>query len=329
MEDRYLAADIGGTKTILALFSPTKGPHNPIIEKTYPSNDYDSLEDIVLDFLRGEPDGISGASIGVAGPVIGGKSHVTNLRWIVDAGSLSRVLDGAPVNLLNDLEAITTGIPYLKPLELATLIPGEPQVHGTIAVIAPGTGLGEGFSVWTGERYRSYPSEGGHSSFGPETPVELELLNFLWPTFGHVSYERVCSGLGMINLYRFFRDGKGLAEPAWLKEELAGVNDPTPVIARAALEGKAEICTKSLELFVSILGSEAGNLALKVLATGGVYLGGGIPPRILPFLEMENFRRSFIDKGRFADVLNRVPVHVILHRHAGLFGAACHRLMHG
>jgi glucokinase len=327
MDDRYLAGDIGGTKTILALFSPENGPHRPLVEKTYPSNDYATLEEIVCDFLREDPHGVSGASIGVAGPVIGGRSQVTNLRWVVDAVNLSRVLDGAPVNLLNDLEAIAAGIPHMYPEDLATLIPGEPQVHGTIGVIAPGTGLGEGFLVWTGERYRSYPSEGGHSSFGPETPLELELLNYLWPTFDHVSYERVCSGLGMINLYKFLRDGKGLEEPAWLKDALAGTNDPTPVIARAAMAGKAEICTKTLELFVSILGSEAGNLALKVLATGGIYLGGGIPPRILPFLEVENFRRSLVDKGRFADVLTRVPVYVILHRHAGLFGAACHELM--
>lgn len=323
MDSRFLAGDIGGTKTVLALYSPDQGPNQPLVEKTYLSNQYASLVEIVRDFLRGESGSVSGANIGVAGPVIGGRSQVTNLRWVVDAASLSRELGGAPVNLLNDLEAIAAGIPHMPPEDLATLIQGEPIVHGTIGVIAPGTGLGEGFLVWTGDRYRAYPSEGGHASFGPETPLELELLNFLWPDFDHVSYERVCSGIGIINLYRFLRDGKRLEEPAWLAEALAGAKDPTPVIVEAALADRAEICTKTLELFVSILGSEAGNLALKVLATGGIYLGGGIPPRILPYLHKESFRRSFVDKGRFADMLTRVPVHVIMHRQAGLFGAAC------
>ena len=326
MVERFLAGDIGGTKTVLALYSPDLGPNQPLVERTYLSNQYASLVEIVRDFLREEGGSVSGASIGVAGPVIGGRSQVTNLRWVVDAECLSRELGGAPVNLLNDLEAIAAGIPHMPPEDLVTLIPGEPMVHGTIGVVAPGTGLGEGFLVWIGDRYRAYPSEGGHASFGPETPLELELLNFLWPVFDHVSYERVCSGIGMINLYRFLRDGKGLEEPGWLTEALAGAQDPTPVIVQAALADRAEICTKTLELFVSILGSEAGNLALKVLATGGIYLGGGIPPRILPYLRKETFRRSFVDKDRFADMLTRVPVHVIIHRQAGLFGAACHGL---
>jgi glucokinase len=326
MDERFLAGDIGGTKTVLALYSPDLGPNRPLVEKTYLSNQYTSLVEIVRDFLRDDSGSVSAASIGVAGPVIGGRSQVTNLRWVVDAECLSRELGGAPVQLLNDLEAIAAGIPHMLPEDLATLIPGEPMVHGTIGVIAPGTGLGEGFLVWTGDRYQAYPSEGGHASFGPETPLELELLNFLWPVFDHVSYERVCSGIGMINLYRFLRDGKGMEEPGWLMEALAGAKDPTPVIVQAALADRAEICTKTLELFVSILGSEAGNLALKVLATGGIYLGGGIPPRILPYLHKETFRRSFVDKGRFADMLTRVPVHVIMHRQAGLFGAACYGL---
>jgi glucokinase len=252
---------------------------------------------------------------------------VTNLRWVVDAKSLSQTIGGARVNLLNDLEAIASGIPHMAGDNLAMLIPGNPHLHGTLGVIAPGTGLGEGFMVWTGEGYRAYPSEGGHAGFGPETPIELELLNFLMRSFEHVSYERVCSGMGMINLYNFFREAKGLGEPEWLKMALAETGDPTPLIVQAALADHAEICVKTLELFVSILGSEAGNLALKVLATGGIYLGGGIPPRILPYLEAENFYRAFVDKGRFAEMLTRVPVYVILHRHAGLFGAACHGLL--
>jgi glucokinase len=327
MNGQYLAGDIGGTKTVLALFSPEQGPHQVLSEETYPSGEYSSLEAIVREFLRNQSGAIRGASIGVAGPVIGGRSSITNLPWVIDSKALSQELGGAPVDLLNDLQAIAYGIPHLKPVDLEMLIPGDPQEQGTIAVIAPGTGLGEGFLVCVRDRYQPYPSEGGHTSFGPETSLELELLNYLLPLFGHVSFERVCSGIGVINLYTFLREAKQLLEPDWLRAALSTANDPTPIIFQAALEGRAEICVQTLELFVSILGSEAGNLALKVLATGGIYLGGGIPPRIRSFLQGEQFRRAFINKGRFADMLTRVPVYLILHKKAGLFGAACHGLL--
>jgi glucokinase len=186
--------------------------------------------------------------------------------------------------------------------------------------------LGEGFLIWTGDRYQAYPSEGGHTSFGPETPLQLELLNYLDTIYGHVSYERVCSGIGIPNLYNFLRKVKGLDEPGWLSDQLAEVKDSTPIIARAALEGKAEICVQTMELFVSILGSEAGNMTLNLLATGGIYLGGGIPRRILPLLRGETFKHGFLDKGRFAEMLKEVPVFVITHPDAGVFGAACYGL---
>lgn len=323
----YLAGDIGGTKTVLALLTPEDGPHQPIDEKTFPSADYTSLEEIVCKFLNEKGVEVSGASFGVAGPVFQGRSEITNLTWVVDSQSVSQEIGGAPTELLNDLYAIAQSIPYLAPDDLETLIPGEPIEHGSIGVIAPGTGLGEAFLVWTGQHYQPYPSEGGHASFGPETPLELELLNFLLPRFGHVSFERVCAGIGIANLYTFLRDGKGYPEPDWLRQQLASVTDLTPVIVQNALQNKAEICSKTLELFVTILGSEAGNLALKVLATGGIYLGGGIPPRILPVLRKSLFRKAFTNKGRFADMLNRVPVYVIRHKHAALLGAACHGLL--
>jgi len=320
----YLAGDIGGTKTVLALFIPEDGPQQPFEEYIFPSAAYSSLEEIVRKFLEEKGVEVSGASFGVAGPVFQGRSQITNLTWVVDYQTLSQEIGGAPVELLNDLFAIAQSIPYLAPADLETLIPGEPIEHGTLGVIAPGTGLGEAFLVWTGDHYQPCPSEGGHASFGPETPLELELLNFLWPRFGHVSFERVCAGIGMTNLYTFLRDGKGFVEPDWLQEQLAGVTDPTPVIVQNALQNKAEICSQTLDLFVTILGSEAGNLGLKVLATGGVYLGGGIPPRILPVLRKRIFRQAFTNKGRFAEMLNRVPVYVIRHKHAALLGAACH-----
>jgi len=325
MTETILAGDIGGTKTVLGLYASDQGPHHPLEEATFPSNDYDSLEEIVRIFLAARSIPIARASIDVAGPVFAGRSQVTNLKWIVDSESLGQAV-GAPVTLLNDLYAISRGIPSLDQDDLETLIPGIPEARGTIGVVAPGTGLGEGFLVWTEHGYRPCPSEGGHASYGPETPLELELLNFLWPMFGHVSYERVCSGLGLPNLYTFLRDGKGYAEPDWLRQQLEEASHPTPVIVQAALEDKAEICARTLDLFISILGSEAGNLALKVLATGGIYLGGGIPPRILTFLRKEIFASAFTSKGRFAGMLTRVPVYVILHPQAALFGAACHAL---
>lgn len=327
MDECYLAGDIGGTKTRLALFSTAAVLGKPLESDSYLSQEYPSLEEIVRQFLADKKCHLTGASFGVAGPIIADRAKVTNLSWVVDVGSLSQAIGGLKVNLLNDLHAIASAIPYLKPAELEVLLPGKPVPNGARGVIAPGTGLGEGFLVWDGEKYQPFPSEGGHASFGPETPLQLELLNYLDPLFGHVSYERVCSGMGIANLYQFLRDGKNMREPIWLQKELLSVKDPTPVIAGAALENKAKICVETMELFVSILGSEAGNLALKVLATGGIYLGGGIPRRILPLLRGENFRSAFTDKGRFAKMLCEVPVYVITHPYVGVFGAACHGLL--
>ena len=326
MDEIYLAGDIGGTKTRLAFYSAAKGAFDPVEEKIFPSQEFSSLEEIVRVFLADKPYNLIGASFGIAGPIIGSRARVTNLSWVVEETTLSETIGGAPVKLLNDLHAIAFAIPYLKSKDLEVLIPGQPAVQGAKGVIAPGTGLGEGFLLWTEDRYQPFPSEGGHTSFGPETPLQLELLNYMDPIFGHVSYERVCSGMGIANLYTFLRDGKGFDEPAWLGEQLAEVEDPSPIIANAALENKAEICTQTMDLFVSILGSEAGNLALKVLATGGIYLGGGIPRRILPLLRGDNFRLAFTDKGRFAKMLWEVPVYVITHPQAGVFGAACSEL---
>jgi glucokinase len=322
----FLAGDIGGTKTRLALFSTQSVMGESLRSKTYLSQEYTSLEDIIQTFISDKPCHLTGACLGIAGPIIADRAQVTNLSWVVDAGSLSQAMGGAPVTLLNDLHAISSAIPHLKENELELLIPGKTAPHGAKGVIAPGTGLGEGFLVWDGEHYQPHPSEGGHASFGPETPLQLELLNYMDPIFGHVSYERVCSGIGIANLYQFLRDDKNLPEPDWLKKELQAVEDATPTIAKAALEDRAEICTKTMDLFVSILGSEAGNLALKVLATGGIYLGGGIPRRILPLLRGDNFRAAFTDKGRFANMLCEVPVYVITHPQAGVFGAAYYGL---
>ncbi|MBI3536064.1 MAG: glucokinase [Chloroflexi bacterium] len=315
-----LAGDIGGTKTALAFFAQG-APRQPLSEKTFLSQNFSSLESIVREFLAGRTERIASASFGVAGVVLDDKAKVTNLNWIVDANSLSQTI-AAPVYLLNDLEAIARAVPHLNEKDLETLNVGESQLRAPIAVIAPGTGLGEAFLVWDGARYRAHASEGGHADFAPTNEIELELLKYLLPRLGHVSYERVCSGRGLPNLYAFLKDSGRLVEPDWLRDKLLPASDATPIIIEYATENKAEICAASLELFISILGAEAGNLALKFLATSGVYLGGGIPPRIVTQLKAKNFFQSFTRKGRFSELLARIPIHIIVNHHAALFGAA-------
>lgn len=320
----YLAGDIGGTKTILALFDQSAGPHHPLVEQTFPSARYPSLRAIIAEFLAQHPAAITGAAFGVAGPVVAGRASITNLTWTIDAAEVSSALGGAPVRLLNDLEAIAQAVPILDPDDLATLTPGAPVAGGAIGVIAPGTGLGEAFLTWDGARYRPHPSEGGHTTFAPRNQVEKDLLDYLHQRFNHVSYERVCSGIGIPNLYAFVRDRLLQRETPVVAEQLAAAVDPTPIIVQAgmATEGMCLVARTALELFVDILAAEAGNLALKVLATGGVYIGGGLPPRVLSLIQRERFLQIFRDKGRFSDLLAHVPVHVILEPKAGLLGAA-------
>ncbi len=320
-----LAGDIGGTKTHLAIFSIQAGPHRPLAEATFPSRVYASLEEIVRAFLNGKELKPTSACFGVAGPIMGDRAQVTNLPWIVDAQVLGQML-GASVRLLNDLEAIAHAIPFLEPADLETINAGQPVAHGPLGIVAPGTGLGEAFLMWDGTRYHPCASEGGHADFAPTTPGELALLHYLLARGEHVSYENVCSGRGLPNLYAYLRDSGRFSEPDWLREQLAEAADLTPIIVQAALEHRAEICVETLQLFISILGSEAGNLALKVLATGGVYLAGGIPPRILPQLQTGTFMEAFMRKGRFSELLSKVPVHVIRNPAVALFGTACHGL---
>jgi len=231
---------------------------------------------------------------------------------------------GFSVHLLNDLEALATAVPFLEATDLITLSEGTPVKHGAIGVIAPGTGLGEGFLVWNrpAGKYESYPSEGGHCAFGPTTPLQLEMLNYWLPRMGHVSYERVCSGIGIPNIYTFLRETGRHPEPDWLRDQLDDAVDPTPIIVKAAVAGEAGICAATLELFMEILGDQAGNLALTVLATGGIYLGGGIPGRILPQLQKGPFMKFFQDKGRFSEMMSRIPVHIIYNPKAALYGTA-------
>ena len=325
-ENMLLVGDIGGTKTNLALVSAGRGLEFPLAEATFPSRQYPSLEAMVHAFLAGADWVVKAACFGVAGPVVGGRAVTTNLPWIVDERELEVALGLSSVYLLNDLDAIAQAVPRLQADDLETLHSGEPTPNGPIAVLAPGTGLGQAFLTWGPEGYQSHPSEGGHVDFAPTDALQSEMLRYLWRRFEHVSYELVCSGRGLPNIYAFLKESGYAREPDWLAEELAGAADPTPIIVGAALEGKrpCELCQKTLDLFISILGAKAGNLALQVMATGGVYLGGGIPPKILPALRDGRLLKSFVGKGRFSDLLARVPIHVILNPKAALLGAAWH-----
>jgi glucokinase len=322
-----LAGDIGATKTALGVFSPDAGPRAPLAEASFPSAHYTDLETLVREFLAQVNLPVDRASFGVAGPIAAGRATVTNLHWVIDEARLRETLHLSSVRLLNDLEAIAHVVPQLGKADLFTLHAGEPLPGGALAVIAPGTGLGEAFLTWDGSRYRAHPSEGGHANFAPTDEREVGLLRYLLQRFGHVSYERVCSGLGLPNIYAYLRDTGYAEEPAWLAAQLAAAEDPTPVIAGAALGDRpCDLCAGTLEMFASILGAEAGNLALKVLATGGVYLGGGIPRRILPVLTGGRFLEAFRNKGRLADLVAQVPVHVIVNPKVALLGAAAHGL---
>jgi glucokinase len=321
-----LAGDIGGTKTNLAIFSPEQGPHQPLVEATFPSDDYPDLQTLAQAFLAEVEYPVAYASFGVAGPVVDGHVKATNLPWEMDEAELTEALGLEAAFLLNDLESIANAISSLEPADLATLNTGQPEEQGAIAVIAPGTGLGEAYLTWDGQTYHAHPSEGGHTDFGPTSPLQVELLRYWQARKEHISYEWVCSGIGIRNIYEFLRDTQYAPEPDWLAAKLAAAEDKTPLIVSAALNEDVALCRATLDLFVEILGAEAGNLALKILATGGVYLGGGIPPRILPVLQSGALMLAFRRKGRFGDLLNRMPVRVILNPKSALMGAAAYGL---
>jgi glucokinase len=320
-DDMILAGDIGGTKTDLALFKSDRKKMRLAAMAVYASRDHRSLDEILEDFLSKHQAPIDRACFGVAGPVKNGLIQTTNLAWVVDSTQLARKLRLRRVGLLNDIEATAWGIRVLAPREVQVIHRGTPSLEGNSAVIAAGTGLGEAGLQWNGKEHWPFASEGGHSDFAPRSELELELYRYLSAVFGHVSYERVLSGPGLYNLYRFFRDARQLEEPSWLAEELKQ-GDPAEVISRNALEANSPLCEKALELFVEIFGAEAGNLALKMMATGGVYLGGGIAPKIAPKLKSKRFMEAFLSKGRLQSLLEKIPVRIILNERAALMGAA-------
>lgn len=265
------------------------------------------------------------ACFGVAGPVIQEKSTVTNLPWELDESKLGEALQVPRVKLLNDLEATAYGVLHLEPADFSVLQPGVKR-KGNIAVIAAGTGLGEAILYWDGERHHPLSSEGGHADFAPRTDHEIELLTYLRREFGHVSYERLLSGPGLFNIYRFLRDSGFAPEPDWLRSRLMQ-GDPADVISQIGLAREHVLCARALDLFASVYGAEAGNLALKAFAVGGVYVGGGIAPKILPKLQDGTFLHAFCDKGRFAELMQTIEITVSLNPRAPLIGAAHYALM--
>ena len=319
-----LAGDIGGTKTTLALYA-SETILTPQHKITYRSADYNSLAEIAQQFLNEVGRSAEKAAFGVAGPVLDGQVKATNLPWVISEQNLRMALGVQDVKLLNDLEATAYGVPHLPPDELF-ILNAAPALPGTKAVIAPGTGLGEAVLFYQNDRYQVSPSEGGHADFAPTSLLELELLRDLMGKIGHVSYERVCSGKGIPNIYAFLKHNHFAEETPEVANALREASDPNPIIVQAAMDGEDELSIGTLNMFVSILGAEAGNLALKVMATGGVYLGGGIPPRILPKLKDGTFMASFVNKGRFAERLAQIPVYVILNAETALLGAACYGL---
>ena len=316
-----LAGDIGATNSRLAFFTERGGRLEPVVEATYPSRDHANLEAIVKAFVSAHDLPIDMACFGIAGPVRHGRSDTTNLPWDVDARELARALHLRTVGLLNDLEAHAYGIAMLAPDDFVTLNQGAPDASGNAAVIAAGTGLGESGLYWDGQRHLPFAGEGGHTSFAPSDALQIELLRFLSHKFGHVSWERVLSGPGLHNIYRFLRDTGHGEEPDWLIYEMQQ-QDPAAVISQAALADTSALCRQALDLFVALYGAEAGNMALKLMATAGVYVGGGIAPKIIRKLTDSTFMAAFVAKGRLKPLLQQIPVRIIMNDKVALLGAA-------
>ncbi len=316
-----LSGDIGGTKTNLAYYEERGGRLFPVLMKSYPSQQYPSLTAILAAMQRDHPQKISSAAFGIAGPVVGGRSKLTNVDWTVDGAEVAARLALPRVGLINDLVATAYGILRLEPKDILTMQRGEPQRHATIGVIAAGTGLGMGALVWDGRGYRAVPSEGGHSDFAPRNDLEIDLLRFLLKKSAHVAVERVAAGPGLVQLYQFMRARSTEPEPGWLTQELQS-GDPSAVIAEAALAGKDPVCLRALDLFVGLYGSEAGNAALVFLATGGMYVAGGIAPKIRPRIQHGPFLEAFLEKDMYRPLLERIPLHIVLNDKTALLGAA-------
>lgn len=319
-----LAGDIGGTKTVLALVAERAGVAEVVAEAVFPSREYATLETVVAAFRASHPAPVARAAFSVAGPVIEGHAHITNLPWRLDERCLGEAIGVPRVLLINDLQATAFAVPHLRADQVTELLPGDPDPAGVRAVVAVGTGLGEALLIPGADGFLALPTEGGHTDFAPRNALQRRLLAHLQRAHEHVSYERVCSGMGIANLYHFLAERAPEPPPPWLAARLAAGGDVTPALVEGGMsrERRCPVCRRTLRLLASILGAEAGNAALRGLATGGVYLGGGIPPRILPVLRGRAFREGFLQKGPMSRLMARIPVRVILEPRAALLGAA-------
>jgi glucokinase len=317
---KILAGDIGATKTSLGIFEVVGDYPRLIFEKTYLSKNYNGLENILIDFMRGQK-GIVAACFGVAGPVTEEVIIATNLPWWIDIQSLRKLLPFKKMEVINDLVANAYGISVLKKSDFEILNAGKTK-KGNQALISAGTGLGEAILFWDGQHHVPSPSEGGHSEFGPRNLLEMRLFHYLSQLFDHISYERVLSGEGLFHIYQFLRDSKKFgSEPSWLQAKMKG-EDPAEVISEMARLKKNRLCMKALDLFSSIYGAAAGNVALQVMAIGGVYVGGGIAPKIIWKLKDGTFMKAFKNKGRLSHIVAHIPVKVIMNEKTALLGAA-------
>ena len=316
-----LAGDIGGTNARLAVFDVLDGHFSLISASVFPSREYTSLDEIVSKFVRTANVHPDAACFGVAGPVRNGRVEASNLPWIIESKRLAEELDIKKALLINDLEANAWGIAFLDPADLVSLNQVKGTPAGNQAVISAGTGLGEAGMYWDGTKHHVFACEGGHADFAPRNELETELLRYLRVRFGHVSYERIVSGPGLVNVFNFLRDTVRGVEPKWLADEMLH-SDPAAAISRAAIDGRCGLSEQAIDLFVSIYGAEAGNLALKIMATGGIYLGGGIAPKMLPKLAGPLFMEGFLSKGRMQHLLEAIPVKVITNDKVALLGAA-------
>jgi glucokinase len=317
---RVVAGDIGGTKTRLAIVEVNGTQLRIVHEISYPSRDFATFDALLADFLK-DAQVPAQAAFGIAGPVQGRVVRVTNLPWYIEADVLQQRYGFKVCTLFNDLEAIAYGLPALGAEDLLTLQQGEPDACGNAAIIAAGTGLGEAGLYWDGRQYHPYATEGGHTSFSPQNDLEMDLLRYLQRLFGHVSWERVVSGMGLLDLHNFLRGYRKSVVPQWLDEEMQS-GGAAAAISRAALVGSDDVCIETMDRFVQLYGAEAGNLALKTMSRGGVYVGGGIAPKILPILQRGTFIEAFLGKGRMRHVLESMPVRVILNEQTALYGPA-------
>ena len=324
-----IAGDIGATKTRLALINPKDGPRKPVAEEEFHSGDFNGLEPIVGAFLAKHKAHAEAACFGIPGPVINGHAHLTNLPWDLEEHALSRSLEVRSVSLLNDLEAVAHAVPALLPEETVIINAGQAVENAPLAILAPGTGLGEAFLIWNGKEYIACASEGGHGDFAPTNQVQAGLWAYLTDRFRHAAYERVCSGSGVPNVYDYLRSLDPKSESPAFAAMLDAASDRTPLIMDAAVKApdKHPLAAAALRIVVDVWGAEAGNLALKVMSTGGVYIAGGMAPRIMPLIKDGSFMRAFTAKGRFANLLGNVPVHVIT-INAAILGAAIYGLQH-